>query len=212
MGIDGFSISASIIIVIVLLLIYGKALKRILERISIEKLRFDRMGGLEISLRPQNVDPPKSMPDLGKIGKHPPDQPEEVVRDLTTIIQAAVVKQNPSNAVRQVEALAGRTAQLELDLLLERISAVIFGSQIKILEYLNSMLHASKEQLQVFYEAAKQQNPKIYENIPFDKYLEFLTSFWLIKQAGSKYSITGVGRAFLILRVKSNRTAFLPPL
>lgn len=82
--------------------------------------------------------------------------------------------------------------------LFERTYNFIFGSQILLLERLNSS-PLSMDDLKQFYERARDAFPEIYKNYTFEQWLNFLESFTLITrtQDGSLFAITPRARGFL---------------
>jgi len=80
----------------------------------------------------------------------------------------------------------------------EKIYRTIFGSQIKLLKYLNVCGPQQKNTLISFYDTAKSESPAVYSNYTYDQYLQFLSSFNLIVvNEDANYCITEEGKAFL---------------
>jgi len=82
----------------------------------------------------------------------------------------------------------------------------IFGSQIKILERLNTLRPETKESLKYFYEYAKKNNPTFFENYSYDNYMNFLFSYNLIiEEENNNISITFLGIDFLKYLSETNK-------
>lgn len=81
----------------------------------------------------------------------------------------------------------------------------IFGSQIRILEYLNSHSRQNRESVRFFYENAKKNHSKFYENYSFDDYLNFLFDFRLILENDEILDITILGIDFLKYLTETNK-------
>lgn len=80
---------------------------------------------------------------------------------------------------------------------MEQINSSIWGSQIEILDFLNSTEGASREQIMPYYEAAAARHPLTFAAYPFDKYMRFLTASGLVVQEGEMLRITLKGRTVL---------------
>ncbi|MGS2762952.1 hypothetical protein [Sinomicrobium sp. M5D2P9] len=87
----------------------------------------------------------------------------------------------------------------------DAIYSSIFGSQIRILERLNTLHPESKESLKLYYENAKKFNPKFYENYPYKDYLNFLFNFNLIREDTGIVQLTILGGDFLKYLTESNK-------
>lgn len=79
----------------------------------------------------------------------------------------------------------------------------IYGSQIKIVQKLNSSSFVKKDELNVYYDNAKASSPKVYENYSYSKYLKFLINANFIQEDGDNVMITTLGRDFLKFIVDS---------
>ena len=79
----------------------------------------------------------------------------------------------------------------------ESIYNSIYGSQLMILQQLNTFAYEDVETLKRYYEYAVGINPKLYESYPYEEYIKFLFSFNLIIEEESKVNITILGVDFL---------------
>ena len=79
----------------------------------------------------------------------------------------------------------------------EKIYNSIYGSQISILQQLNTYAYENNDTLKRFYNFAVERNPEFYDSYPFDEYLGFLYSFNLIIEEGGRVNITILGVDFL---------------
>lgn len=73
----------------------------------------------------------------------------------------------------------------------------IFGSQIELLFYLNSIHQVPEKELKQFYIRGKESSPEIYKSITFESYILFLKNNNLIMYTNDLYSITPLGRDFI---------------
>ncbi|MCF7560022.1 hypothetical protein L3X39_05180 [Sabulilitoribacter multivorans] len=81
----------------------------------------------------------------------------------------------------------------------------IFGSQIRILEYVNSHSAQTKESVKFFYDTAVKNHSKYYENYSYNEYLNFLFHFTLIREDNGELNITILGVDFLKYLTESNK-------
>lgn len=81
----------------------------------------------------------------------------------------------------------------------------IFGSQIRLLEDLNTLRPSTKETLSHYYQSAKLNNPSFFENYAYEDYLDFLANFNLIIKEDGIYQITILGVDFLKYLTESNK-------
>ena len=79
----------------------------------------------------------------------------------------------------------------------EAIFSQIFGSQIKLLEYLNTVEKSTVDTIKFYYSNAAQSWPAFYANYTIDQWLAFLQNFGLINRADDEVAITGWGQALL---------------
>ncbi len=87
----------------------------------------------------------------------------------------------------------------------------IFGSQIKILIFLNSVKDADIKRIKDFYIEAQNKFPETYKTYSFDEYLMFLKSNQLLTVAENNLvSITDYGKDFISYIVNGKFNLDLP--
>ena len=79
----------------------------------------------------------------------------------------------------------------------EMIYNAIYGSQLMILQQLNTFAFENNETLKRYYNYAVEQSPKFYDNYPYEDYIEFLYSFNLIVEEEDRVKVTILGVDFL---------------
>jgi hypothetical protein len=84
-----------------------------------------------------------------------------------------------------------------------KIYVLIYGSQIRILQRLNSSDDETLDSLIVYFELAKSNHPEFYKDYPYDAYLNFLLSYQLIVIVEDKVSITPIGKDFIKYIIES---------
>lgn len=107
----------------------------------------------------------------------------------------------------KINLLIKHLAINQLALHFERINSVIWGSQIALLQHLNSCIDGdSSSMLRIFYDNAAKNYPDTFASYPFEQYLQFLVAFNLIIQRGERYFITALGREFLVYLTATGQT------
>lgn len=93
--------------------------------------------------------------------------------------------------------------EIEKQLAFERIYRVIYGSQISLLNQLNTVNYLEKEFVESFFLKAKQYYAESYKQITFDKWLEFILKKELCIIDSTNYYLTPLGKEFLIYMVQN---------
>lgn len=89
----------------------------------------------------------------------------------------------------------------------ERLYNVIFGSQLLILDMINTNNSTTKSSLEPYYLSATKQYPNFYANYSYDSYFEFLLTQELITITSDGFcQITFYGRDFLKFLVETGRS------
>jgi hypothetical protein len=88
---------------------------------------------------------------------------------------------------------------------LEKVYETIYGSQIKLLQKLNSSHLETKNDLKIYYDNAVKINPEGYKNYAYENYLNFLYQNSLIEiDDNDNVNITDYGKDFLRYIVEAN--------
>lgn len=111
-------------------------------------------------------------------------------------------------AQEKIERLKNYSVILYVIKHFESIYSSIFGSQIRILEKLNTLNPETTESLKVFYDNAKERYPDFYEDYTYEQYLNFLFSFNLIREDEGKVSLTILGIDFLKYLAETNKNLY----
>lgn len=99
-----------------------------------------------------------------------------------------------------IEALIRYLANAQITLVFNEIDRKIWGSQVELLQHLNSSPGCSAEALRFFYDLAvsRATNQEAFREYTFEQYLQFLTGHGLITEHIGYYIISQLGRDFLI--------------
>ena len=83
-------------------------------------------------------------------------------------------------------------------ILFERIYYLIFGSQIRLLQHLNSAFSAPKEEFKFYFDNTVELNPAFFKDYDYDQYLNFLIGNNLIDEdKNGIIAVSIIGRDFL---------------
>jgi hypothetical protein len=120
-------------------------------------------------------------------------------------LEARGLKEDPHTIKVLIRHLAGT----QLCLVFERVNSLIWGSQIAILEFLNSARQgALAESIKGFYDAAAARYPDAFKEYSFEDYLGFLLSTGLLVKDNGQHRITQMGVEFLSYLAATGRTGF----
>lgn len=110
------------------------------------------------------------------------------------------------------------TAEAKLDILFKyskiiylimhfnRVYNDIYGSQLTLLQKVNSSSIENFDTLKVYYDNAKSTYSNFYEDYSYESYLEYLSSCNLIENKNGAIKITNLGKDFLKFIIESGRT------
>lgn len=114
-------------------------------------------------------------------------------------IKADLEKENLTEG-EGIEVLIRHLANAQIALAFNDIDHHIWGSQVELLQYLNSSSGSTADGLRNFYDIAVSRSGDLgfASRYTFDQYLQFLKSQGVITELGGVYFISQVGRDFLI--------------
>ncbi len=113
-------------------------------------------------------------------------------------IQSQLLEINNDN--EKIDILVKNLAQQQISNAFEKIYYNIFGSQIKLLEYLSVQTEGKSdaETLNGIFEDTKKDNPDFFKEWEFSDYMNFLANWDLVENKNDEWFITHNGRAFII--------------
>lgn len=109
----------------------------------------------------------------------------------------------PTDSEKRMQTLLNVAIDSIGALHLERVYAIIYGSQIRSIEHIIACGgRASTVSLRPFYDAAKQQYSELYQNYPFERWLGFMLAPFgpvgsLVKIAGDDVELAPAGQALI---------------
>jgi len=131
-------------------------------------------------------------------------RPETINMFKTAISQESEFK-TLQTAEEKVERLTNYACVIYIMRHFDIIYNSIFGSQIRILEHVNSHSSQTKASVKFIYEHAKQNNPRFFETYSYDEYLAFLFNFNLLRKDDDILSVTILGVDFLKYLTEMNK-------
>jgi hypothetical protein len=120
-------------------------------------------------------------------------RPETVEFFKSAVLQETNLDSIPTDK-EKTELLINYSIALYIIKHYEMIYNAIYGSQLMILQQLNTFAYEDNETLKRYYDYAVERSPKFYDNYSYEDYIEFLYSFNLIvlEDDGVKITILGV--------------------
>lgn len=115
------------------------------------------------------------------------------------VIKEALAEEHLTD-VETIAVLIRHLAGTQIELSFNEIYYHIWGSQVELLQYLNSSSGSSAERLRFFYDLAisRATNREVFREYTFEQYLHFLMNHGLITELTGSYFISQRGRDFLI--------------
>ena len=199
------------IVAIVAVLILRRPIINLINRMN--KIGFAGVSAEASQQRQETVE--KGLPDQEKKIDAKNDTVDKILGLFSnqTIERAVTVVNNESKVneaqetEQKIEILHKYSQALYLILSFERIYNVIFGSQLFILDRVNTGSDETKDSLKTFYDSAVSRFPEFYATYQYDDYFNFLISNeLLVKKEDETYNITWIGRDFLKFLVENGKS------
>lgn len=157
-----------------------------------------------------------------------PQQPQETTdrssaaEELMRAFDSITLREQEENIRRNLEQRGITEQQERINILIRHLAAaqlirhfeyvnnMIWGSQIRLLRFLNTLsTGATVNMVRPFYEQANLPG-EFAERYPIESYLDFLTSNNLVILEGDHYKITQLGRDFLQYLIAMGRSEDRP--
>lgn len=188
------------VVVIIIILLVIKPIKNLINRVT--KVGY---GNKSIEANQQTVTKKIEEKDISEIDRAISLFRPETTEMFVNAVEEETEIQKLKNDNEKIERLKNYSTIIYIMRHFDSIYSTIFGSQIRILERLNTLQPESRDSLKFYYESAKKYNPKFYENYPYEDYLNFLFSFNLIREDDEIIQLTILGVDFLKYLTESNK-------
>lgn len=100
------------------------------------------------------------------------------------------------------------TTAIYIILHFERVYSLIYGSQVRLLQHLNSSFTETRESIKFYYDNAAKTYPDFYSKYNYESYMNFLFTQELIVADKENILITWLGRDFLKFIVERGLSDF----
>lgn len=130
----------------------------------------------------------------------------ESLKSYEQAVRKDLLSKKIESDARKIEYLIEHLAVAILAKDFEYLNSVLYGSQVGLLEHLNSNTDGDTyDNLKPFYEMGASRYPAVYRDYSFDQYLGFLEKSQLVKGEDKRYYISDMGRDYLSFLVKLRR-------
>ncbi len=126
----------------------------------------------------------------------------ELVRETERLIKDDLANKKLGGS-EAIPVLIKYFAVVYIEYLFLNLYRIIYGSQINLLDHLNTQNGQSREALQIFYNLGASQYPDIYKNYSYDQWLGFLKDQVLLREDQGMFRVTVRGREFLLYLARS---------
>lgn len=191
---------AIIIIILFFLVFFGKSIRKLIERTKEVKVG---KGGAEFLqqqkepvqeiLTDENDEKDQELPIIRGLQIFD----EQTIRTYRDEVIKATNLEKRKDDKDKIEILIQYSEALLILLMFERYFYLIFGSQLMLLQHLNSEGYRPKNEFKFYFDNAVKKNPDFFKNFDYEQYLSFLINNDLITEDNNNISITILGRDFL---------------
>mgnify|MGYP003109586545 CR=1 FL=1 len=188
------------VVVIIAILLLIKPIKNLINRVT--KVGY---GNKSIEANQQTATKKIEEKEISEIDRVIGLFRPETIEMFVNAIEKETKIEKLKNDNEKIERLKNYSTIIYIMRHFDSIYSAIFGSQIRILERLNTLQPESRDSLKFYYESAKKHNPKFYENYPYEDYLNFLINFMLIREDNGIIQLTILGVDFLKYLTESNK-------
>lgn len=188
------------IVVLIILLFLIKPIKSLINRIT--KVGY---GDKSLEATKQNVTQKIEEQEISAIDRAIGLFRSETIDTFTSSVEVETELGQLKSDKEKVDRLKNYSTIIYIMRHFDSIYSSIFGSQIRILERLNTLQPETRETLKFYYDNAQKYNPKFYENYPYEDFLNFMFSFNLIREDDGNIGITILGVDFLKYLTESNK-------
>ena len=189
------------VVVVVFLLMFRAQIRALIERVT----GIGRSGITVASQETQAAPPVPLPPTTGGLDELVAELDNPHFRTVMTKLSAELDQKGINrDPTRSVLVLTKMLAGIGIAADFENIEGAIYGSQVDILTFLNTVQSADRARLLPAHERAVARYPEL-ASYPFDDYAAFLVNRGLVTRECNTFALTDKGRAFLMWRVHTRR-------
>ena len=189
---------ALVIIMVVLLLTQRESIARLIDRIK-EITRTGIKAGETQSQKPADGKP-QSVDELMQAFDSP------LLRGDEKLLAEDLKTRGVTSDSDKVKVLIRHLAATRLGLCCSEVDKTIWGSQIGLLEFLNTAKKGCKQELKAFYDAGATKYAEWYRSYAYERWLQYLNNSGLILEQQGELLITQFGVEFLGYLTRTGRT------
>lgn len=180
------------IVVIIVILVVKKP---IIELIN--KIKKIGHGGTSLEIGAQNIIEKQEKNKVSNVDRILGLFREETIEFFKEAVNNETDIENYKTEKEKIEHLKNYSIALYIIKHYEMIYNSIYGSQLLLLQQLNTSVNQNTEFVKKYYDFAKEDYPKFYKDYSYENYLSFLYSYNLIVDEGRFLKITILGLDFL---------------
>ncbi len=187
------------------LLFYRNSLPEMLKNL-LNKVKSANFKGAELQFVAQSESKAESPEQASKLEELTPKDITGLQSKLENVIRKQL--EGIETDENKIKLLISNLAHSQTQSFFERVDYTIFGSQLRLLEHMNSKgdIPINDIEAKDYYNAGRDENPKFYDNYEFHKYMGYLESFGLISRAGEGWKIEEAGQAFLVYMAQPGKS------
>ena len=130
----------------------------------------------------------------------------DIIERAKTILEGDLKINSLQDQTAKLDRLYKYCQALLIHRMYERLYNSIYGSQLYILDALNTYGTARKDVFKPFFDSAVARHPDFYGTYSYDDYFDFLVRMELVSESKGVYRITNIGRDFLKFIIETNKT------
>lgn len=188
------------VVVIIAILIFRKPVVNLINRVT--KVGY---GDKSLEANQQTMAIEKKTEEISHIDRVVGLFRHETIDTFKAAILNESEIENLNTPEEKVDRLTNYSCLLYIMRHFDIIYNLIYGSQIKILQHINSHAGTTRESIKFYYENAKRNNPNFYDTYSYEEYLDFLFNHTLIGENNGILHITVLGVDFLKYLTESNK-------
>lgn len=180
------------LLILIIILIFRKEIINLINRLT--KLKY---GGTSVEAQQQLVNENQENKKKSTVDKVLGLYKEETTNFFQDFVKQDTDIEKLGTEKEKVQRLINYSITLYIEKEFEKLYNLIFGSQIMILQQLNTGSKEDLTSLISYYNLAVEQNPKFFGTYSYENYMGFLISYQLISKEGEQIKITFLGIDFL---------------